>query len=198
MASQKPIIYSNGGLAELTSADSLGLPASALAGQPIVQGQEIPLKSIAYASLPTTGLPSTAIAWCPDFQYGTPPTSWAGPVAWNGTAWVPLYAGALPAATVAGQPLNFSQLGGAAAIEQATIPLPSQVQTYEYTVARIGTLPTQQVKAWFSPTLSSDDNDLWQLETCLINAQCDTDSVSFFFSSNYNESGNIKVSYQVL
>ena len=174
------------------------LPSANDLGQPIVQGQEIPLKSIPYASLPTSGLPSTAIAWCPDFQYGTPPTAWAGPVAWNGTDWVPLYAGSLPAATIAGQPLNFSQLGGAATVGVAIITVPSGLKTHEETVSVPGILSTNSVKVWLASTTSDDENDIFLLENVQVWASCKTDAITFFFSSQSPENGLIKLNYQVV
>jgi hypothetical protein len=103
----------------------------------------------------------------------------------------------LPPAIANGQPLTYEQLGGSVLMEQATLNLPSQVQTHEQTVARPETLATQQIKVWLAPTLDTDDNDLWQLESVNIDAQCATDQVTFFFSSLYFESGDIKINYEV-
>jgi hypothetical protein len=52
-------------------------------GQPIVHGQVIPLKSIAYASLPVTGIPNRGMVYVPDH-----PIEGKTVVFWDGTVWI--------------------------------------------------------------------------------------------------------------
>jgi hypothetical protein len=82
-------------------------------------------------------------------------------------------------------------------IQQVTLNLPRQVQSHEQVVAQFGILPTNSVKAWLAPTVDTDNNDLWQLENVNIDAQCNVNQITFFFSSLYFESDDIKVNYEV-
>lgn len=105
--------------------------------------------------------------------------------------------GLLPA-TAPGQPIVFEQMvGTVSAVESVTIVLPNQLQSYEISIARVGTLANQNIRAWLAGTIDSDDNDLWQLEGVMVNAECLTDAVQLFLSCQYFESGNIKINYQV-
>lgn len=106
--------------------------------------------------------------------------------------------GGLPLATAPGQPATYEQIGGGGGstpIESVDLLLGMQTQSHEQTVVRLGTLPTQNVRCWLA---SSIDSDLWQLENVSIAAECQVDSVIFYLSSVYFESGIITVKYQVL
>lgn len=105
--------------------------------------------------------------------------------------------GGLPPATAPGEAATYEQIGGQSQVELVTVLLPDQVQSYEASIARPGTLPTQNLRAWLAPTGDTDDNDLWQLEGVQINGMCQTDEIVLFISCQYFESGNIKINYQV-
>jgi hypothetical protein len=99
----------------------------------------------------------------------------------------------LPPAIAPGQPATYEQLGGGIT-ETVVLALAEQAQSAEWTITRPGTTAAQTVKAWLTDHL---DNELWQLETATIVASCSLSAVTFYFSSQYFEFGNIKVNFEV-
>lgn len=105
--------------------------------------------------------------------------------------------GGLPPAIAPGQAATFEQLGGggSAPVESAIVNLPTQKQSLETTIARPGTLPTQNVRAWLGSTA---DNEIAMLEGVNVMAECQTDVITIVLDCRYFESGDIKINYQVI
>jgi hypothetical protein len=105
--------------------------------------------------------------------------------------------GGLPPAIAPGQAATFEQLGGggSAPIESAIVSLPAQQQNLETTIVRLGTLPTQSIRAWLGSTA---DNEIALLEGVSVMAECQTNAITIVLDCRYFESGDIKINYQVI
>jgi hypothetical protein len=98
----------------------------------------------------------------------------------------------LPPASAPGQPVVYEQLNGVASAD-IVLGLPPG-QHHEYILSAPEVMPNQSVKAWLG---STEENELWQMEGVLINAECQVGQIVFLVSCQYFESGLIRINYEV-
>jgi hypothetical protein len=93
---------------------------------------------------------------------------------------------------IANPPDTASSISGA-----ATITIPYAQNSYEQTISVPGVLSTQSVMVWLVSTTDFDENEQSFLEGVTVSGNCQTNAITFIFSSRDFESGPIKLMYQV-